>query len=160
MLAIFGTSLTASHALASLSGIGSIAGMISGEGTTATLVSSPLGMAGTGGDVSSTLFSVVGPLALNVERVLGVGWDGLELSVDDGLFAFQGRRMVDINSLACRPRRMGMLEWSEVPLLSSVGPERARVGRLDLRNKRAKGMPKWGRSEWGGVVWKGGNGST
>jgi hypothetical protein len=49
--------------------------------------------------------------------------------------------MVDINSLACRPRRVGVLESSEVPLLASAGPERASVGWLDLRNKRERGMP-------------------
>jgi hypothetical protein len=48
--------------------------------------------------------------------------------------------MVDINSLACRPRRIGMLESSEAPLLASARPERARVGWLVLRNKCAKGM--------------------
>jgi len=78
MLAIFGSSLTASHALASLSGTGSIVGTISGEGTTAKLVRSTLGTAGTGGDISSTSFSVVGPSALDIKGGVGVGWDGLE----------------------------------------------------------------------------------
>jgi hypothetical protein len=78
MLAVFGSSLTASHASASLSGTGPIAGTVSGEGTTATLVRSTLGMAGTGGVISSTPLSVVGPLALDVEGGVGVGWNGLE----------------------------------------------------------------------------------
>jgi hypothetical protein len=47
--------------------------------------------------------------------------------------------MVAIISLACRLRG-GMLESSEVLLLASVGPERGRVGWLDLLNNRAKGM--------------------
>jgi hypothetical protein len=114
----------------------SIAGTISGEGSTATLVNSPLGMAGTGGDISSTLLSVVGSLALYDRSVVGVGWDGLDRSVDGGLLAFQGRRMVDINSLVCRS---GVLDS---PLLASVGSERARVGWLDPLNKRVKGMSK------------------
>ena len=105
MLANFGSSLTASHASASLSGTGSLAGIISGEGSEATLVGSTPGMAGTGGDNPSTPLSVVGPLSLDVKGDVGVSWEG---SVDGGLFAFQGRRMVAINSLACRPR-WGML---------------------------------------------------
>lgn len=59
VLAIFGSSLTESHASASLSGTGLMAGTISGEGTTTTLVRNTLGMAGTGG-ISSTPFSDVG----------------------------------------------------------------------------------------------------
>ena len=131
--------MTASHALASLSDIGAIAGMISAEGTTVTLVGSPLGMAGMGGDISSTLRSVVLSLALYDKSVVGVGRDGLDRSVDDGLFAFQGRRMVDINSLVCRS---GMLDSPGVPLLASVGSERERAGWLDPLNKRVNGMPK------------------
>jgi hypothetical protein len=65
VLAIFGSSLTASHASASLSVTGPIADTIFGEGTT-----------GTG--ISSTPRSVVRPLALGVNEGVGVGWDGLE----------------------------------------------------------------------------------
>jgi hypothetical protein len=96
-------------------------------------------MGKTGGDISSAPLSVVGLVALDVEVGVGGGWDELGSSVNDGLFAFQGRRMVAISSLALAlacPRR-GMLE-SEVLLPASVGPERARVDWLDL--KRAEDM--------------------
>jgi len=64
---------------------------------------------------------------LSIERGIGVDWGGTERSVVDGPFAFQGR-------------------WGTVafdPLASaSAGSESARVGWLDVLNKREKGMPK------------------
>jgi hypothetical protein len=141
-LAIFGSSLTESQASASLSDIVPAASTISGEGTIKSLVKITLETAGTGGGISSTPLSVVGPSVLNVKAGVCVGWDGLEGSVIDDLFAFQGRRMVDINSLACRPHLMGMLQSLEVLFLASVVPECAGVGWLDLRNELAKGMAK------------------
>jgi hypothetical protein len=96
------------------------------------------GIAGLREETSSTSISVVGPLALNVNGSVGVDWDGS----DGGLFAFQGRWMMAIDSPAFRPRRR-MLESSEVLLSTSwVVPGRAKVGWLDLFNKRGKGMPK------------------
>ena len=76
VLAIFGSSLTASHPSASLSDTGLMAGTTSGECTTTTLVRSTLGMAGTGG-ISSTPLSDVGLFALGVKGGVGVSWDGL-----------------------------------------------------------------------------------
>ena len=78
MLAIFGSSLTASHASASLSGTAPIAGTVSGEGMTTLSVRCPTWMGGSGGDIALTL-SIGGPLALDVEGDVGiVGGEGPE----------------------------------------------------------------------------------
>jgi len=68
---------------------------------------------------------------LSVEGVPAVDWEGLEWSVVDGLFAFQGRQ----------PRR-GRLESPDVLPPASARAESARLGWLDVLNKREKGMPK------------------
>jgi hypothetical protein len=78
VLAIFGSSLTASHASASLSGTGPTADTISGEGTVVVLARSTLGMAGMGGGISSTLSTIAVPLAVGVNGGVSVDWDGLE----------------------------------------------------------------------------------
>jgi hypothetical protein len=78
VLAIFLPSLTVSHASESLSCIGLIAGTVSGEGTTAAFVRCTVGMAGSGGDNASTLVSVEGFSALDVEAGIGVDKEGLE----------------------------------------------------------------------------------
>ena len=77
MLANFVSSLNTPHALASLSDTVPVAGTISGKGTTPTLVRSTLGIAGSSGDISSTLLSVVGPLSLDVKGGVGVDWGEL-----------------------------------------------------------------------------------
>ena len=78
VLAIFGSSLTASHASASLSRTGPTADTTPGEGTVVSLARSTLGMAGTGGDISSTPSTIVVPLAVDVNGGVSVDWDGLE----------------------------------------------------------------------------------
>ena len=96
-----------------------------------------LGMAGSGvGDVS-TLLSVEEGIDVDWEA-----WEGLEWSVVDGPFAFQGRwRVVAFDPLACLPHQ-GRLESSDVLPPASARSESARVGWLGVLNEREKGMPK------------------
>ena len=129
MSAILGPSLTASHALANLSGAAPIAGILSGEGT-AMLFKCMLGIAGSGvGDVSTLL---------SVEGSIDVDWEGLEWSVVDGLFALQGRWLgAAFDPLACQPHQ-GRLESSDVLPPASAGSESPRVGWLDVLDEREK----------------------
>lgn len=117
MLANLGPSLTTSHVSASTA---SIAGILSGEGT-AILFGCTLWMAGSGVGNVSTLLSVKGGM--------GVDWKGPEWSVIDDPFAFQERWRVV--ALAC-----------DVLPPASAWSGSARVGRLDVLNKRDKCMPK------------------
>jgi hypothetical protein len=65
-----------------------------------------LGMARSGVGIVSTLLSVKGSI--------DVDWEGLEWSVVDGPFAFQGRwRRAAFDPLACQPHQ-GRLESSDV----------------------------------------------
>jgi hypothetical protein len=91
-------------------------------------------MAGSGAGNVSTL--------LSVEGGIDVDWEGLEWSMVDGPFAFKGRwRMVAFDPLACQSSE-GRLESSDVLPPASARSESARVGWLDVLNKREKGMPK------------------
>jgi hypothetical protein len=144
MLGFLGFSLTASHASASVSGTGPMAGIISGEGTMVRLVRKTpvLVGGGIGRGISAIPPSEVGLSTLGIETGEDASWDWLERSTVavDGRFLLQGRGMGGVDSLACR-RRGGSSESSAEArglLPAPVGSECAKLGWLNFLNKREK----------------------
>jgi len=111
---MFGPSLIASHASASLSGTGLTVGIISGGDTLSGLFAKTLGVVGrgTGKGTAITPSSDVELSVLGGKGCIDVDSDGLERSAVDDFFVLQKRSIVSIGSLACRCWR-NLFESSE-----------------------------------------------